>query len=57
MSNRTTNLVIDLPDSGAGDYIELTAEMDCLVGVTACPEETTQCNGGRSTPIRLEMVT
>ena len=49
-------LVIDLPDSQAGDYIELTAEMDCLVGVTACPEETTDCNGGHSTAIELRMV-
>ena len=49
-------LVIDLPDSGAGDHIELTAAMDCLVAVTACPEETTECNGGCSTAIELQMV-
>jgi hypothetical protein len=50
------DLVIDLPDSRAGDHIELTAEMDCLVAVTACPEESSQCNGGRSTAIELQMV-
>ena len=49
-------LVIDLPDSKPGDHIELRAEMDCLVGVTACPEETTECNGGCSTAIELRMV-
>ena len=49
-------LVIDLPDSGPGDHIELTAETDCIVAVTACPEETTQCNGGHSTAIQLRMV-
>ncbi len=49
-------LVIDLPDSGPGDHIELTAAMDCLVAVTSCPEETSQCNGGRSTAIELQMV-
>ena len=49
-------LLIELPESTAGDYVELTAEMDCLVGVTSCPDEVTDCNGGRSTPIGLQIV-
>jgi uncharacterized protein len=27
------------PESQAGDYVELRAEMDCIVGVSACPGE------------------
>lgn len=48
-------LAIELPESNAGDFIELTAEMDCLVAVTSCPEEYTDCNGRRSTPIALQV--
>lgn len=51
------NMVIELPKSGPGDCIELTAEMDCLVAVTSCAEEVvSDCNGHNSTPIGLEMV-
>ena len=30
-----------------GDYMDLRAEMDCLVGISACPE------GGRGKPLRI----
>ena len=49
-------LAIELPESTAGDYVELTAEMDCLVAVTSCPDEVSDCNGGRTTPVRLQVV-
>ena len=49
-------LLIELPESTAGNYVELTAEMDCLVAVSACPDEFTDCNGGRTTPIGLRIV-
>lgn len=38
--------------SQAGDYVELRAEMDCIVVVTACSSEL--INAGVSTPLRLE---
>ncbi|MDH3690512.1 MAG: urea carboxylase-associated family protein [Gammaproteobacteria bacterium] len=48
-------LQIHLPESKAGDYIELKAEMDCLIGITSCAEDvSTECNGGRCTPIGVE---
>ena len=50
------NLAIELPESNAGDYVELTAEMDCLVAVTSCPDECSECNGGRTTTVGLRIV-
>jgi hypothetical protein len=35
----------------AGDYVEIRAEMDCLVGLTACADDVTECNGGQCTRI------
>ena len=49
-------LSIELPESNAGDFVELTANMDCLVAVTSCPEEYTDCNGGHTTPVELQVV-
>ena len=39
--------------SAPGDYVELRAEMDCVVVVTACSSE--RINAGASTPMRLEV--
>lgn len=33
------------PDSKQGDYVELYAEMDCIVAVSACPSD---CSGGEN---------
>jgi uncharacterized protein YcgI (DUF1989 family) len=42
----------DVPDAVAGDYIELQAQMDCLVAISVCP-------GRQSSPVphpvRLEI--
>jgi hypothetical protein len=35
----------------AGDYLEIRAEMNCLVGLTACADDITECNGGHCTRI------
>jgi uncharacterized protein YcgI (DUF1989 family) len=42
-----------VPRSKAGDHVELRAEDDCLVAVTACPQDQNPCNGWRITDIRL----
>lgn len=42
---------IDEPSSGAGDYYDLTAEMDLVVGVSNCPQERNPCNGFNPTAV------
>lgn len=39
--------------SRAGDHFEVRAEMDLIVGVSACAADVTDCNGGHCTGIRL----
>ena len=39
--------------SGAGKYVELTAEMDVVVLISNCPQLNNPCNGYNPTPIRL----
>jgi uncharacterized protein YcgI (DUF1989 family) len=47
---------IEEPRSRPGDYIEFEAEMDCLVGLSNCPEDSlTMCNAMRCTPYRVEV--
>lgn len=45
--------VILPPTSQAGDHFDVRAEMDLIVGVSACAADVTDCNGGRCTGIRL----
>jgi uncharacterized protein len=48
--------VIDEPVSKPGDYIEFQAEMDCLVGLSNCPEDVlTNCNAKHCTPMKVEI--
>lgn len=53
--NRPWN--IGLPGSRAGDHVEFRAEMSLLVGLSVCPLEAGQRNGGKSTPVRVEVYT
>ncbi len=46
---------IGLPASRAGDHVEFRAEMPLLVGLSACPLEAGLCNGGKSTPVQVEI--
>lgn len=41
------------PVSKPGDHIDLRADMDLLVSITACPQENNPCNGYNPTPIRV----
>lgn len=48
--------VIEEPVSRPGDSIEFHAEMDCLVGLSNCPEDVlTMCNAKRCTPVKVEV--
>jgi len=53
---RTGKFLIELPRSKPNDHIVLKAEMDCLVALTSCADEISPCNGGRSTPIKVEVL-
>ena len=39
------------PTSEAGDYYDLRAEMDLLIGISNCPQERNPCNGWNPTPM------
>ncbi|MQA73382.1 MAG: DUF1989 domain-containing protein [Solirubrobacterales bacterium] len=48
--------VIGEPVSKPGDYIELRAEINCLVGLSNCPEDVlTDCNAKHCTPMKVEV--
>lgn len=47
---------IERPLSKAGDYIELRAEMDLIIAISACPCSESACNGFICTPIEAEIV-
>jgi uncharacterized protein YcgI (DUF1989 family) len=42
------------PLSRAGDYVEFVADADCLVALTACPQDQNPCNGFNITDIKVE---
>jgi hypothetical protein len=46
-------VTVQPPLSKAGDYIDLSSEMDLIVGVSACSAG--KCNNFRCTPIRVEI--
>ncbi|WP_229757998.1 DUF1989 domain-containing protein [Paenibacillus marchantiophytorum] len=52
----TGEISVERPLSKAGDYIELRAEMDLIVAVSACPCVESVCNGFVCTPIDVEIL-
>jgi uncharacterized protein YcgI (DUF1989 family) len=56
MISAERELVICEPASRAGDHIDLRAEMDCVVGLTACPEDLSDCNGRHCTAIDARLL-
>jgi uncharacterized protein len=44
---------IQEPDSRAGDYLDLTAEMDVFVAISNCPQENNPCNGFNPTALEI----
>ena len=47
---------IQEPDSRAGDYIDLRAEMDLFVAISNCPQDKNPCNGFNPTPLGVMVV-
>lgn len=48
-------MTILLPTSRAGDYVDLRADREVIVAVSACAGDTNDCNAGVLTGIRLEI--
>lgn len=44
------------PLSKPGDFVEFRAEADCLVALTACPQDRNPCNGWKITDISVAFV-
>lgn len=44
------------PLSKAGDYIELRAEMDCVLAMSACPQDITLVNGMEPKPFHYSFI-
>ena len=42
--------------TAAGDSVTLRAEIDCLVVVSACPQDIVAINGNDPTPIAIELL-
>lgn len=49
------NMRTEAPLSKAGDYVEIKALVDCVIGITACPQDRNLCNGDKLTPIRVKI--
>jgi uncharacterized protein YcgI (DUF1989 family) len=49
------NFHLEAPRTEPGDAAELTALIDAIVAVSACPESQTACNGGRPTPLLIRI--
>jgi uncharacterized protein len=47
---------VERPLSKAGDYVELRAEMDLIIAISACPCSESVCNGYKCTPIAVEIL-
>ncbi len=49
-------LYVAATPSKKGDYIDMKAEMDCLVAVTACADDISDCNNKKCTRIKISIV-
>ena len=48
-------LFVSATPSCQGDYLDMRAQMDCLVAVSACADDVTDCNLGECTRIALHV--
>jgi uncharacterized protein YcgI (DUF1989 family) len=46
-------LSVQEPLSGPGDHIDIRLAMDCIVAISACPQDQNPCNGRQITDLRL----
>lgn len=50
------NIQISAPKSSPGDYVELEAERDMIVAMSACPNDKTLTNGGTTVDAHYEIL-
>ncbi|MFI5419362.1 MAG: DUF1989 domain-containing protein [Nitrososphaerales archaeon] len=53
---KSNSPVIKPAPSSSGDYVKLRSEMDCLVAVSSCADDVTDCNHGRVKPIEVRIL-
>ncbi len=49
------SLILREPLSRSGDCISFRAEMDCLVGISCCPQHRSPCNAFNPTSLRIKV--
>ena len=49
----TGTLSFDPPTSKPGDHVTLRAELDCIVAMSACPQDMVPINGPDMKPVEL----
>jgi uncharacterized protein YcgI (DUF1989 family) len=49
-------LSVNRPDGNLGDYVVLRAEVDCLVVLSACPNDLLDTNGGKPGPAAYQIL-
>lgn len=47
------SFIIQEPESRPGDYVDLRAELPCLLGLSNCPQDRNPVNGFNPTPLKL----
>jgi uncharacterized protein YcgI (DUF1989 family) len=52
---RDGSMVLEEPFSKPGDYIDLRAEMDCIVAISNCPQDKNPCNAFNPSPLRIQI--
>ena len=53
---RESHMVFLAPVADVGDYIELRAEMNVLVGISACPNDQDDVNAGTPKPLGVKIL-
>jgi len=49
------SMKLEEPLSRPGDWIDLRAEMDCIMAISCCPQDQNPCNAFNPTPVRIQI--
>jgi uncharacterized protein YcgI (DUF1989 family) len=53
---KSNSPIIKPAASSSGDYVELRSEMDCLLAVSSCADDITDCNHGKLKPLKIRIL-